>query len=576
MKQKNIYFYTNLFAWSLVFLLAGNYAFGVWNTPSVPPPNGNLPAPINVSSTAQSKEGYLAIGTSTAPTIPLDVTGTANMTTLSIGGTAVTATAAELNFIDGVTSAIQTQLNTKEPTINAGTTAQYLRGDKTWQTLPDGTDTWITTQTCSTDYALQSVGKTTKTCINKVDYSDVAYDVSCTNCLTATEVASADIAYDVSCTNCLTNTEVASADYASDADKVDGISSGSFLRSDANDNLTAAIIVPTGNRDEGIFGTYVSTKTQHIWSMGTAYRNAADGSSFGNLYGLAYKYNGSAGGHGVYLINNGTAYSGLGTGLWTSGAITGATINTGYGAKEIGDSVGNCAATDVHKGDGGCEAESSLSVATAATASDVSCTNCLTSTEVASADLAYNLSCTGCVGEAEIAQNTLDDSEIQDNSLTASSLAANSVGDSELIASPAFTNPTAATPTSASHVATKAYVDAAAGGGGPEYKGLTGSSYTGDLGSFGGANAKCNSAFPGSHICTVTEFVKTGVTSNPAEDCWMVHDTATIGYDYDLGTGGCDGYGEDSYLVDGLAWSAYYGEFKIRNCGMEYKICCCE
>jgi len=37
--------------------------------------SSNLPAPINVSSTAQSKQGYLAIGTSTAPTIPLAVIG---------------------------------------------------------------------------------------------------------------------------------------------------------------------------------------------------------------------------------------------------------------------------------------------------------------------------------------------------------------------------------------------------------------------------------------------------------------------------------------------------------------------
>jgi len=35
------------------------------------------------------------------------------MTTLDIGGTNVTATAAELNFSDGVTSAIQTQIDTK-------------------------------------------------------------------------------------------------------------------------------------------------------------------------------------------------------------------------------------------------------------------------------------------------------------------------------------------------------------------------------------------------------------------------------------------------------------------------------
>ena len=46
----------------------------------------------------------------------IDVTGTADMDTLSIGGTAVTATAAELNYIDGVTSNIQTQIDAKAGT----------------------------------------------------------------------------------------------------------------------------------------------------------------------------------------------------------------------------------------------------------------------------------------------------------------------------------------------------------------------------------------------------------------------------------------------------------------------------
>ena len=45
-------------------------------------------------------------------------------------------TSTELGYVSGVTSAIQTQLGGKEPTISAGTTAQYWRGDKTWQTLP--------------------------------------------------------------------------------------------------------------------------------------------------------------------------------------------------------------------------------------------------------------------------------------------------------------------------------------------------------------------------------------------------------------------------------------------------------
>jgi hypothetical protein len=46
-----------------------------------------------------------------------------------------TVTSAELANVSGVTSAIQTQLNAKEPTITAGTTSQYYRGDKTFQTL---------------------------------------------------------------------------------------------------------------------------------------------------------------------------------------------------------------------------------------------------------------------------------------------------------------------------------------------------------------------------------------------------------------------------------------------------------
>ena len=58
--------------------------------------------------------GYAALnaaatftGTVTAPTVNAS-------TTLQIGGTAITSTATELNFTDGVTSNIQTQLNSKQ------------------------------------------------------------------------------------------------------------------------------------------------------------------------------------------------------------------------------------------------------------------------------------------------------------------------------------------------------------------------------------------------------------------------------------------------------------------------------
>lgn len=113
-----------------------------------------------------------------------------------------------------------------------------------------------------------------------------------------------------------------------DADLLDGIHGSSLLRSDVDDNLTAAIIVPSANRDEGIFGTYDSTKTQHIWSMGTAYRNNSAGTNFGNLYGLAYKHTNNstggtmAGGHQMVWCQNGTGYAAMGSNIWTSGNVT--------------------------------------------------------------------------------------------------------------------------------------------------------------------------------------------------------------------------------------------------------------
>lgn len=60
---------------------------------------------------------------------------------------AVTPT--QLSYLDA-TSSIQTQLNGKEPTITAGTTAQYWRGDKSFQTLdtlavPENTNLYFTT-----------------------------------------------------------------------------------------------------------------------------------------------------------------------------------------------------------------------------------------------------------------------------------------------------------------------------------------------------------------------------------------------------------------------------------------------
>ncbi|EKD9324335.1 hypothetical protein OS347_000760 [Vibrio vulnificus] len=111
-----------------------------------------------------------------------------------------------------------------------------------------------------------------------------------------------------------------------DSDKLDGLDSGSFLRSDADDLFSGDLVSST--RNKGLFGAYYSTKIDHIWSMGTAYRIDANGDNFGNLYGLAYKHTNNptggamAGGHQMVWCTNGVPQAALGDdGIWTSGAV---------------------------------------------------------------------------------------------------------------------------------------------------------------------------------------------------------------------------------------------------------------
>ena len=68
--------------------------------------------------------------------------GQVNATTLALAGTALTSSAAELNYVTGVTSAIQTQIDTKAPSASPTLTSPTLTSVIT---VTGGTQSWTVT-----------------------------------------------------------------------------------------------------------------------------------------------------------------------------------------------------------------------------------------------------------------------------------------------------------------------------------------------------------------------------------------------------------------------------------------------
>ncbi len=100
-------------------------------------------------------------------------------------------------------------------------------------------------------------------------------------------------------------------------------------RATVNNRLTIQSdgkIVPysTATRRSGIYGVYDSAKIGHIWSMGSAYQIADDGSGFGNLYGFAYQYSSSlrAIGHQAVWCVNGNPRVAIGDNFWVANNAT--------------------------------------------------------------------------------------------------------------------------------------------------------------------------------------------------------------------------------------------------------------
>lgn len=110
----------------------------------------------------------------------------------------------------------------------------------------------------------------------------------------------------------------------------------SYIQTDGTFNgpkvtLSGQFAYTAPNYGHGIFGVYSATRYQHVWSMGTAYKTSADGTSYGNMYGLTYTHTNIGTGsnqaisglsHQLQHRTNGTLTAAIGSGIWTSGNVT--------------------------------------------------------------------------------------------------------------------------------------------------------------------------------------------------------------------------------------------------------------
>jgi hypothetical protein len=87
------------------------------------------------------------------------------------------------------------------------------------------------------------------------------------------------------------------------------------------------------NYGNSIIGVYSSYRYQGVFAMGSSYKLPDDGTTPGNLYGIAWTHDNVGGqsksglGHQMLVMSNGVTQTALGTGIWTNGNI----VTTSYG-----------------------------------------------------------------------------------------------------------------------------------------------------------------------------------------------------------------------------------------------------
>lgn len=247
--------------------------------------------------------------------------------------------------VNGVISSVDTAYSNFTRTVaglvpNPGgaTTTKYLREDGTWQVPPDtDTNTWVANAKDVAGYVAAPVTATA----NKVWKTDATGNPAWRD---DADTITTSLAW-----TSITGRPTVLSSFTNDLGNY-----GSFLTSYTETdtlgsvtnrgNTTSQNIVFTNGR-KGLVGVYDAAQTQAIFAMGAAYVLTDGGASntIGSLYGLAWSYNpdyGAVGNnpqskaglnHQLLLMQNGVTTAAMGSGIWTSGNVTGSSfIGTTY------------------------------------------------------------------------------------------------------------------------------------------------------------------------------------------------------------------------------------------------------
>src|SRR5680860_345110 len=373
MKQKNLYFYTNLLAWGLVLLLIGNYVFG-WTTPSTTPPGGNITLSSSPWTTSGSNiyynTGSIGIGT-TGPETPLEIYRTTAGDALLISSPVGTGYKNAIAWTDSKTSGV---ISARIANIDDGNYGAHLVFENR-----TGIGTATTEKmriTTAGNVGIGTTGPLSKLSVNGGLHVGGDSDAGDNNIL-----ADGIISAMTGATGGFRSTTYTAGQnliwafgnatgygfsYKQGAPDDIRFHFGNYanpqflIRADGNviiaGTATATQFVGGGagitgvtgtdstkvaktgdtmsgnlnfnNYGIGIQGIYSATRYQGVFAMSNSYNLLADGTTPGNLYGLAWTHSNVGGqskaglSHQLLVMENGITKVALGSGIWTSGSIT--------------------------------------------------------------------------------------------------------------------------------------------------------------------------------------------------------------------------------------------------------------